>query len=80
LRALRAMGRAVPGDVALVGFDDPIDGDLLDPPITALGRHYRDLGEIAARVLLDALRNGHDGDPVAIRVPLELIVRTSCGC
>ena len=80
LRELRAMGRDVPSDVALVGFDDPLDGDLLDPPMTALGRHYRDLGEIAAGVLLDALRNGHSGDPVAIRVPLELVVRTSCGC
>ena len=80
LRELRAMGRDVPGDVALVGFDDPLDGDLLDPPMTALGRHYRDLGEIAAGVLLDALRNGHGGDPVEIRVPLELVVRTSCGC
>lgn len=80
LRELRQMGRAVPGDVALVSFDDPFDGDLLDPPMTALARHYRDLGELAAGVLLAALREGHDGDPVEIRVPLELVVRASCGC
>ena len=80
LRELRAMDLEVPGDVALVGFDDPVDGDLLDPPMTALARHYRDLGEVAAGVLLDALRDGHSDDRVAIRVPLELVVRTSCGC
>ena len=70
----------MPGDVALVCFDDPVDGDLLDPPMTALARHYGDLGELAAGVLLDALRGGHNGDPVQIRVPLELVVRASCGC
>ena len=80
LRQLRRMGRTVPADVALVCFDDPVDGDLLDPPMTALGRHYGDLGELAAGVLLRALRDGSDGDPVEIRVPLELVVRRSCGC
>jgi DNA-binding LacI/PurR family transcriptional regulator len=48
--------------------------------MTALARHYRELGELAAGVLLDALRNGHDGDRAEIRVPLELVVRASCGC
>jgi DNA-binding LacI/PurR family transcriptional regulator len=80
LRGLRELGRTVPGDVALVCFDDPLDGDLLDPPITALGRHYRELGELAAGVLLDALRGGANDTPVALRVPLELVVRASCGC
>jgi DNA-binding LacI/PurR family transcriptional regulator len=80
LRGLRELGKRVPVDVALVCFDDPVDGDLLDPPMTALARHYGDLGEVAAGVLLGALRGGHDGDPVEIRVPLELVVRASCGC
>jgi LacI family transcriptional regulator len=80
LRELRRMGRRVPADVALVCFDDPLDGDLLDPSMTALGRHYRELGELAAEVLLDALNGGGDGAPAQIRVPLELVVRASCGC
>ena len=79
LRELRAIGRDVPGDVALVGFDDPLDGDLLDPPMTALGRHYRDLGEIAAGVLLDApaQRPGRrpSGDPGAARVGRAQLLR-----
>jgi LacI family transcriptional regulator len=79
LRELRAMGRRVPADVALVSFDDPLDGDLLDPSMTALGRHYRELGELAAEILLDALGGG-DGAPAQLRVPLELVVRASCGC
>ena len=80
LRALRRTGRRVPEDVALVSFDDPLDGDLLDPPVTALARHYRELGELGAGLLLDALRGAEPAGPTAVRVPLELIVRASCGC
>jgi LacI family transcriptional regulator len=83
LRGLRRAGKIVPTDVALVSFDDPVSSDLLDPPMTALARHDRELGETAARMLLAVLRGGepHSGEPVAaFRVPLELIVRRSCGC
>jgi LacI family transcriptional regulator len=79
LRELRRQDLKVPEDVALVCFDDPQDGDLIEPSITALGRHYRELGEVAAELLLAALRG--DGRAGAeVRIPLELVVRTSCGC
>jgi LacI family transcriptional regulator len=80
LRELRRMGKRAPGDVALVSFDDPADGDLLDPPLTALTRHYGDLGELAAGLLLEGLRGTAEAEPAEIRVPLELVVRASCGC
>jgi LacI family transcriptional regulator, galactose operon repressor len=79
LRAIRQAGLRVPEDIALVSFDDPMYGDLLDPPMTALTRHDRELGERAARMLLRALA-GADGADTELRVPLELIVRRSCGC
>jgi DNA-binding LacI/PurR family transcriptional regulator len=79
LRELRRQDLKVPEDVALVCFDDPQDGDLLDPSITALGRHYRELGEVAAELLLAGLR-GEGEDGAEVRIPLELVVRTSCGC
>jgi LacI family transcriptional regulator len=85
LRALRQAGTRVPEDVALVSFDDPVSGDLLAPAMTALARHDRELGELSARLLLDALsgrkRAGkEEQQPAEIRVPLELVVRASCGC
>jgi DNA-binding LacI/PurR family transcriptional regulator len=86
LRQLRAGRHAVGTEIALVSFDDPVSSDLLDPPMTALGRHDRELGEIGARMLLDALGTGKSGaapktDPFTeVRVPLDLIVRRSCGC
>jgi LacI family transcriptional regulator len=79
LRAVRRAGLDVPADVALVSFDEPLFADLLDPPITALSRHDREIGELAAGLLLRVLA-GEDVEGVEIRVPLELNIRCSCGC
>ena len=82
LDAARGMGLDVPGDVALVSFDEPAYAHLIDPPITSLDRHDRQLGRRAAEMLLDALADGGAAldEPVVERVPLELRVRRSCGC
>jgi LacI family transcriptional regulator len=80
LRAIRAAGLRVPDDVALVSFDDPLYGDLLDPPVTALSRHDRELGERAARLLVRTLAGEDGSEPREVRVPMRLIARRSCGC
>jgi DNA-binding LacI/PurR family transcriptional regulator len=80
ISAVRDFGLAVPGDVAVVSFDDPFFADLLDPPITALARNERELGELAASLLLHAIETKRFGPPTEVRVPVELIVRGSCGC
>ena len=86
LRQLRADQYEVGTEIALVSFDDPVSSDLLDPPMTALRRHDRELGEISARTLLNALEVRKSGlaprteHPTETRVPLDLIVRRSCGC
>jgi DNA-binding LacI/PurR family transcriptional regulator len=76
--ACRAAGRRVPGDIALVAFDDPVFGPLVDPPVTALRRSDYELGREAAKLLLEGL-NGAVSTP-SVRLPVELVVRRSCGC
>jgi DNA-binding LacI/PurR family transcriptional regulator len=80
IQAAREAGLRVPDDLAVVSFDDPFFADLLDPPITALRRNDRDLGELAASLLLHAIETGRLGPPTELRLPMELIVRRSCGC
>ena len=78
LRALRAAGKRVPEDVALVGFDDPLFSDLIDPPLTVIAVDAGDIGAHGADLILRQLR---DPSPsIEIRLPVELIVRRSCGC
>ena len=78
IAACRAAGRRVPDDLALVAFDDAVFGALVDPPLTALRRSDHELGRRAAQLLLDGLR-GEVATP-SVRLPVELVVRSSCGC
>jgi LacI family transcriptional regulator len=74
--ALRAAGRRVPDDVALVGFDN---WDVMalgcQPPLTSVDMELEGLGRTAADLLLAAI----NGEPVAgphLR-PCRLVVRES---
>lgn len=78
IAACRAAGRRVPEDIALVAFDDPVFGALVDPPLTALRRSDYELGREAAQLLLDGLSGA--GAAREVRLPVELVVRRSCGC
>jgi len=80
LSACRLAGRRVPEDVALVCFDDPPFGDLLDPPLTALVPNEEEMGRLAATLLLHALQATAMPQPAEVRLPVELIIRRSCGC
>jgi DNA-binding LacI/PurR family transcriptional regulator len=49
--------------------------------MTALARHDRELGELGGRLILDALSGKRKAtEPAEVRVPVELIVRGTCGC
>jgi len=57
LRALREAGLAVPGDIAVVGFDDiPLTASS-DPPLTTVRQSMYRLGDVAAKTLIDLINN-----------------------
>ncbi len=78
LRALRAAGKRVPQDVALVCFDDPPLSDLIDPPLTVISFDAGEIGARGADLILRQLRSPAPAEE--IRLPVELVVRRSCGC
>lgn len=80
LSACRTCGLRVPDEIALVSFDDPPFGDLLDPPLTALRPNEEEMGRLAASLLLHALQASAVPQPAEVRLPVELVVRRSCGC
>jgi LacI family transcriptional regulator len=79
LAACRARGLSLPDDLALVCFDDPYFGDLLEPPLTAVGYDPAEVGRSAAALLVEAMQDG-DRPYRAVTVPVELVRRRSCGC
>jgi LacI family transcriptional regulator len=79
LSELRARNLAVPADVAIVCFDDSDAAPLLDPPLTVLARRDREIGDLAASMVLRALEHAHGG-PMDVRISMELKIRRSCGC
>ena len=58
LDALRRGGRSVPGDVAVVGFDDTDAAATADPPLTTVRQRSIAQGRLMAQVLLRRLGRG----------------------
>lgn len=79
LVAIRNSGLRVPEDVAVVSFDDWDAGEVLDPSLTALAQRGLQVGDLAASLLVRALEHTIVGG-IDVRIPMELIVRRSCGC
>jgi LacI family transcriptional regulator len=78
MSAAATRGTRIPDDVALVAFDDPYFGDLLEPPLTAVAYDTRQIGATAAQLLVEAMRS--ETVAVEVRVPVTLVRRRSCGC
>jgi LacI family transcriptional regulator len=73
---LRAAGRTIPGDVALVGFDNWEPMALgAQPPLTSVDMRLEEVGQVAAELLLAAIA----GEPArgTRTVPSRLVVRES---
>jgi len=71
LRALESAGRAVPGDVSVVGFDDVEIASMSRPALTTVAQDYLAMGQAAVDLLGrlidagDAGRSRRDGPGVA---------------
>jgi DNA-binding LacI/PurR family transcriptional regulator len=76
LRALRELGRRVPDDVAIVGFDDAPLAAYADPPLTTIRQPVELLGQEMVRLLMHRLSEPN-GEPKTIILPTEIVVRSS---
>ncbi|MFE5143773.1 LacI family DNA-binding transcriptional regulator [Streptomyces fagopyri] len=78
LLELRSRGLRVPQDVALIGYDDFGVSRLTTPAITTVRVPAEDLGRIAAEKLF-SLIEGQSDAATHDTVPIELVIRESCG-
>jgi LacI family transcriptional regulator len=76
--ALRERGIAVPGAIAIVGFDNwEIIADATRPPLTSVDMNLKDLGRAAGRQLMELIAGVRLKG--VQRLPCRLVVRESCG-
>lgn len=78
LSELAARGIKVPGEVAVVGFDNLDPGRCSSPSLTTIGYSVYELGWRAAEILLDLLV--HKEVPLLEVIPTKTVIRESCGC
>jgi DNA-binding LacI/PurR family transcriptional regulator len=75
LRAFADAGRAVPGEVAVVGFDDVVDAAEYRPPLSTVRQDFGELGRRALEALVALVEAGETPAPSV--VPTALVVRDS---
>jgi len=78
MRTLKEHGITIPDDIAIVGFNNDAIGKLIEPALTTINYPGLDMGEIAARNLINHLQgisNIHQTNTIIVRS--ELIVRNS---
>ena len=76
LRTLRAHGRRVPADVAVVGYDDLEPATWTEPPMTTVHQDVEGMGAVMARLLLRSLGGTQERQDPVVTTP-RLVVRES---
>ncbi len=80
LHGLRNMNLQPPNPVAVIGFDDFETADLLYPGITVIRQPNEQLGSTAAQALFARIAKQESRQlGVSTILPVELIIRGSCG-
>ncbi len=79
LQALSTAGLRVPQDVAIIGMENSFEATALAPALTTLHSSPFQVGYQALELLLDHI-DGRRKRPDKISIPMQLVVRESCGC
>jgi len=81
LKALRELGISVPGQVALVGYDDIDFAQVIEPALTTVSQPAFEIGFKGTEILLEKINNPSNDAPPARQVvfPPQLIIRASSG-
>ena len=78
MQEIRKAGLRIPGDIAIVGFDDVDTSDHVQPPLTTVRVNKEELGRHAVEQLASIIVN-RTAHVITTHVPVELIVRASSG-
>jgi DNA-binding LacI/PurR family transcriptional regulator len=67
----------IPRQVSLICFNDEYLCSIVSPPLTTVAVPSRQMGQIAANMLLKRLQSPADFHPECVKLPQNLVVRAS---
>lgn len=76
MRACRELGKLIPEDISIVGFDDTIFARIVTPALTTIAQPMYSLGQQTLRLLIEAIESGQQPTETSV-LPLELVIRES---
>lgn len=78
LDVIKKLGKQVPKELAVIGFDDNVYFQLLTPSLTAIAQPIDDIAETITREIIRQLANNKaDNKPVTVRIATQLVPRES---
>jgi LacI family transcriptional regulator len=82
VRSLSLAGLNIPNDISLIGFDDFDLAECLSPSLTVVSQSPVEMASRATSLLFDQIHAGQNKGQIPIKmvIPVQLIVRSSCGC
>ncbi|MBU0712113.1 substrate-binding domain-containing protein, partial [bacterium] len=82
IEAVKDSGLKVPDNIAIVGFDDISTSQYITPALTTVRVPLYEMGQLVGKTLLQKINSDskeHLTVAEQIVIPLEIIVRESCG-
>lgn len=77
LKAIKDQGLKVPRDLSVIGFDDSLLSEVMDPSLTVVKQPLQEIGQAAVRLLMNQLEGNQN--PETIQLKTRLVIRQSCG-
>ena len=79
MSALKAAGKRIPQDVAIIGFDDSLESAVHEPTLTTVAAPIFEMGYRAVEQVLRQIRKqALPAEPT--KIAPHLVLRESCGC
>jgi signal transduction histidine kinase/DNA-binding LacI/PurR family transcriptional regulator/ActR/RegA family two-component response regulator len=78
MEVIQLHGFDVPHDISIIGFDDVVDANVSNPPLTTIRQPMYEIGKRAVEFLITILEGGQVPD--CETMPTTLVKRMSCGC
>jgi DNA-binding LacI/PurR family transcriptional regulator len=81
MQTMQGRGLRVPGDIAVIGYDNIAESAFSSPPLTTVAQDFELMGAKTIELLVDVIDAQRDGKDLSglqpVRLPADLVVRTS---